>query len=405
MPIQTENGYYATGRRKESTARVWVKEGSGTIVVNGRPLDEYFGRETSKMILNQPLRDPRAGGQGRRDGERRRRRSLRPGRRHPARLSRALCLLNPEFRTAAEEGRLPHPRRPRGGAQEVRPARRPPSVPVQQALEVQGGRRQRRPGRPPGPFAAGRDPFRHVVPARTAGLAWPGARLLGQWNSTRSCQVALRGGATDIHLKAGLPPMFRVDGSLVPLKDGKRLPPEEVARMAFGIMNEYQREKFKNSNEVDLAYGVPGPRPLPRERVPAARHHRRRAPRHPLQGDDHPGPAPPAGARDDRAGGARPHPGHRDHRLGQVHHARGDDRSHQRQRDRPHHDHRGSDRVPHPRQAVDREPARGRRGHRRPSPGAARARCARTRTSSWSAKCATSRPSRPRSPRPRPATS
>ncbi|HZH76521.1 MAG TPA: type IV pilus twitching motility protein PilT [Archangium sp.] len=71
-------------------------------------------------------------------------------------------------------------------------------------------------------------------------------------------QIALRGGASDIHLKAGLPPMFRVDGSLVPLKDGKRLPPEEVARMAFGIMNEFQKEKFKQSNEVDLAYGVPG---------------------------------------------------------------------------------------------------------------------------------------------------
>jgi twitching motility protein PilT len=70
--------------------------------------------------------------------------------------------------------------------------------------------------------------------------------------------IALRGGASDIHLKAGLPPMFRVDGSLVPLKDGKRLPPEEIARMAFGIMNEFQKEKFKNANEVDLAYGVPG---------------------------------------------------------------------------------------------------------------------------------------------------
>jgi twitching motility protein PilT len=44
----------------------------------------------------------------------------------------------------------------------------------------------------------------------------------------------------------------------VPLTDGKRLPPEEVARMAFGIMNEFQKEKFKASNEVDLAYGVPG---------------------------------------------------------------------------------------------------------------------------------------------------
>ncbi len=71
-------------------------------------------------------------------------------------------------------------------------------------------------------------------------------------------QVALRGGASDIHLKAGLPPMFRVDGALLPLKDARRLPPEEIARMAFGIMNEYQKEKFKQTNEVDLAYGVPG---------------------------------------------------------------------------------------------------------------------------------------------------
>lgn len=71
-------------------------------------------------------------------------------------------------------------------------------------------------------------------------------------------QIALRGGASDIHLKAGLPPMFRVDGALVPLKDGKRMPPEEVHRMVYGIMNETQREKFAKTNEVDLAYGVPG---------------------------------------------------------------------------------------------------------------------------------------------------
>ncbi len=71
-------------------------------------------------------------------------------------------------------------------------------------------------------------------------------------------QVALRTGASDIHLKAGLPPMFRVDGALVPLKDSRRMPPEEIARMALGIMNEYQKEKFKQTNEVDLAYGVPG---------------------------------------------------------------------------------------------------------------------------------------------------
>ena len=71
-------------------------------------------------------------------------------------------------------------------------------------------------------------------------------------------QVALRSGASDIHLKAGLPPMFRVDGSLVPLKDARRLPPEEIGRMAFSIMSDFQKEKFKRQNELDLAYGVPG---------------------------------------------------------------------------------------------------------------------------------------------------
>jgi twitching motility protein PilT len=71
-------------------------------------------------------------------------------------------------------------------------------------------------------------------------------------------QVALRSGASDIHLKAGLPPMFRVDGSLVALKDAARLPAEEVARMLFALMSDYQKEKFRQTNEVDLAYGVPG---------------------------------------------------------------------------------------------------------------------------------------------------
>src|SRR5258708_31369345 len=46
---------HATGRRKVSIARVRMKPGSGEFVVNDRTLDEYFGRETSKMILKQPL--------------------------------------------------------------------------------------------------------------------------------------------------------------------------------------------------------------------------------------------------------------------------------------------------------------------------------------------------------------
>ncbi len=47
--------YYGTGRRKTSTARVFIKRGSGQILVNARPLDEYFGRETARMIVRQPL--------------------------------------------------------------------------------------------------------------------------------------------------------------------------------------------------------------------------------------------------------------------------------------------------------------------------------------------------------------
>ncbi|WP_428610014.1 30S ribosomal protein S9 [Sedimenticola sp.] len=50
---QTQN--YATGRRKSSAARVFLSAGSGNIVVNGRPLDEYFGRETARMVVRQPL--------------------------------------------------------------------------------------------------------------------------------------------------------------------------------------------------------------------------------------------------------------------------------------------------------------------------------------------------------------
>ena len=46
---------YGTGRRKEAVARVFIKPGSGNIVVNGKPLDEFFSRETGRMIVRQPL--------------------------------------------------------------------------------------------------------------------------------------------------------------------------------------------------------------------------------------------------------------------------------------------------------------------------------------------------------------
>lgn len=92
-------GFYATGRRKEATARVWVKTGTGSMLVNGRPLDEYFGRETSIMIINQPLQvleqvnkvdmtvNVRGGGLSGQAG------AIRHG------LSRALTRLNADFRS------------------------------------------------------------------------------------------------------------------------------------------------------------------------------------------------------------------------------------------------------------------------------------------------------------------
>ncbi|MCL2625626.1 MAG: 30S ribosomal protein S9 [Cystobacterineae bacterium] len=90
--------FYGTGRRKESTARVVIQPGTGEVVVNGRALDDYFGRETSKMILQQPLQileqlgkidiqvNVRGGGLSGQAG------AIRHG------LARALCKLNPDFR-------------------------------------------------------------------------------------------------------------------------------------------------------------------------------------------------------------------------------------------------------------------------------------------------------------------
>ena len=50
-----ETQYCTTGRRKSSSARVFVRRGSGNITINRRPLDEYFGRETARMVVRQPL--------------------------------------------------------------------------------------------------------------------------------------------------------------------------------------------------------------------------------------------------------------------------------------------------------------------------------------------------------------
>jgi small subunit ribosomal protein S9 len=95
MPSTTPQ---STGRRKEAVARVRVTPGSGNIVINDRPIDEYFGRETAKMILVEPMKlvdqmgkldvtvNVHGGGMSGQAG------AIRHG------ITRALCEMNPEFR-------------------------------------------------------------------------------------------------------------------------------------------------------------------------------------------------------------------------------------------------------------------------------------------------------------------
>lgn len=64
--------------------------------------------------------------------------------------------------------------------------------------------------------------------------------------------------ASDLHIKVGCPPVLRVDDRLVPLSEQPRLTQEDVLALAANIMNNRQREKFKEKNEIDLAYSIPG---------------------------------------------------------------------------------------------------------------------------------------------------
>src|SRR5215216_1354359 len=71
-------------------------------------------------------------------------------------------------------------------------------------------------------------------------------------------KIAVDGGASDLHLKVGSYPMMRVRGSLTPASEEKRLDHEDVVAMSAAVMSTSQRQKFKESQEVDLAYSVPG---------------------------------------------------------------------------------------------------------------------------------------------------
>ena len=94
-----EEKYYATGKRKTSIARVWLKQGDGKITINKRSIDDYLKRETAKMIIRQPLEltetlgkfdvyvNVRGGGMSGQAG------AIKHG------ISKALLEVNPDFRT------------------------------------------------------------------------------------------------------------------------------------------------------------------------------------------------------------------------------------------------------------------------------------------------------------------
>ncbi|PWT90279.1 MAG: type IV pili twitching motility protein PilT [Acidobacteria bacterium] len=71
-------------------------------------------------------------------------------------------------------------------------------------------------------------------------------------------KLATEKGASDLHLKVGSHPVLRITGELVPLVDLKRLMQEDTIAMAFSIMNNRQKQKFKDHLEIDIAYSVPG---------------------------------------------------------------------------------------------------------------------------------------------------
>lgn len=92
-----------------------------------------------------------------------------------------------------------------------------------------------------------------VPPPQGAAETPDAVRLLAE-----VCKMAIRMGASDIHLKSGLPPMLRVRGDVGPIPNAPRLTPEMMGQMAWGIMSAIQRDRFKNTHDLDMAWQVPG---------------------------------------------------------------------------------------------------------------------------------------------------
>ena len=132
MPTASTN--YGTGRRKTSTARVFLRKGSGNINVNERTLDEFFGRKTARMIVRQPLEAVQPGQELRRRRHGQGRRHHRPGRRDPPRPDPRADRVRRDAAQDAARRWLRDPRRPRSRAQEGRLPQGPSRHAVLEAL-------------------------------------------------------------------------------------------------------------------------------------------------------------------------------------------------------------------------------------------------------------------------------
>jgi len=77
-------------------------------------------------------------------------------------------------------------------------------------------------------------------------------------NLNELLKVTFEKRASDLHVKVGVPPILRIDGRLTPIETEKRLTQEDALGIALGIMNPTQKAKFKEHNELDMAYAVPG---------------------------------------------------------------------------------------------------------------------------------------------------
>ena len=193
-------------------------------------------------------------------------------------------------------------------------------------------------------------------------------------------KIASERKASDLHLKVGSHPVLRINGELIPLVETKRLMQEDTIAMAFSIMSNRQKQKFKDNLEIDIAYSVPG---LGRFRCNVFQQRGtvglvlRVIPVKIMTVRELGLPVVLEKIAQEQRGlilcTGTTGSGKSTSLAAMIDYINS-------QRTRAHHHHRGPDRVPAPGQEVDREPARGRGGHALASRPRCAPPCARTPT-------------------------